>query len=169
MTLCMFAYQKILCVYVLEKVKTILYFFFGHSPTVVDKKYFRWKWTLFRKIYKRAPKFLLILTALFGHQPTYKSLRGNTGIKHKISGHTGTYTQRLHYWRNQWLQRVLRTNFYLESTHPASYLSVSGRKRCVKQNSGTVNVTMASCDSRREMFVTRLQLRRCSIAHIKVV
>ena len=27
---------------------------------------------------QRAPKFLLILTALFGHQPTYKNLRGNT-------------------------------------------------------------------------------------------
>jgi len=27
MTLCMFVYQKILCVYVLEKVKTILYIY----------------------------------------------------------------------------------------------------------------------------------------------
>jgi len=26
----------------------------------------------------RGAKFLLILTALFGHQPTYKNLRGNT-------------------------------------------------------------------------------------------
>jgi len=27
----------------------------------------------------RAPKFPLILMALFGHQLTYKNLRGNTG------------------------------------------------------------------------------------------
>ena len=26
--------------------------FFGHSPTMVDEKYFRWKWTYFKKIYK---------------------------------------------------------------------------------------------------------------------
>jgi len=36
----LFVYQKILCVYVLEKVKTILHFF-SHSPTIVDEKYFR--------------------------------------------------------------------------------------------------------------------------------
>ena len=35
----LFVYQKILCVYVLEKVKTILHFF-SHSPTIVDEKYF---------------------------------------------------------------------------------------------------------------------------------
>ena len=29
----------------------------------------------------RAPKFLLILTALFGHQPTYKNIRGNTATR----------------------------------------------------------------------------------------
>jgi len=31
---------------------------------------------------QRAPKFLLILSALFGHQPTYKNLRGSTGTKY---------------------------------------------------------------------------------------
>jgi len=36
----LFVYQKILCAYVLEKVKTILHFF-SHSPTIVDEKYFR--------------------------------------------------------------------------------------------------------------------------------
>jgi len=36
----LFVYQKILCVYMLEKVKIILHFF-CHSPTVVDEKYFR--------------------------------------------------------------------------------------------------------------------------------
>jgi len=36
----LFVYQKILLVYVLEKVKTILHFF-SHSPTMVDEKYFR--------------------------------------------------------------------------------------------------------------------------------
>ena len=47
----LFVYQKILCVYVLEKMKTILHFF-SHSPKIVDEKYFRWKWTHFRKIYQ---------------------------------------------------------------------------------------------------------------------
>ena len=46
----LFVYQKILCVYVLEKVKTILHCF-SHSPTIVEK-YFCWKWTHFRKIYQ---------------------------------------------------------------------------------------------------------------------
>ena len=32
----LFVYQKILCVYVLEEVKTILHVF-SHSPTIVDK------------------------------------------------------------------------------------------------------------------------------------
>ena len=36
----LFVYQKILCVYVLEKVKTILHSF-SHLPTIVDEKYFR--------------------------------------------------------------------------------------------------------------------------------
>jgi len=36
----LFAYQKILCVYLLEKVKTILHFF-SHSPKIIDEKYFR--------------------------------------------------------------------------------------------------------------------------------
>ena len=30
----------------------------------------------FKEKLQRAPKFLFILTALFGHQPTYKNLRG---------------------------------------------------------------------------------------------
>jgi len=41
------------------------------------------KWLMKRfsvkKNLQRAPKFVLILTALFRHQPTYKNLRGNTG------------------------------------------------------------------------------------------
>jgi len=28
----------------------------------------------------KGAKFLLILTALFGHQPTYKNLRGNSAL-----------------------------------------------------------------------------------------
>ena len=47
----LFVYQKILCVYVLEKVKTF-YTFFSHSPTIIGEKYFCSKWTHFRKIYK---------------------------------------------------------------------------------------------------------------------
>jgi len=63
-------------VYVLEKVKTIFHFF-GHPPKVVDKS-FSVKMDAFWENLQRAPQFLLILTALFGHQPTYKNLRGNT-------------------------------------------------------------------------------------------
>jgi len=65
MTVCMFVYQKILRVYVLEKVKIILYiyiyifFFLGHSPTMVNEKYFCLKWTHFRKIYKGRLCFFL--------------------------------------------------------------------------------------------------------------
>jgi len=33
----------------------------------------------------RAPKFVLILMALFGHWPTYKNLRGNTGVMYKLN------------------------------------------------------------------------------------
>jgi len=35
----------------LEKVKNI-FSVFGHSPKMVDEKYFHWNWTHFRKIYK---------------------------------------------------------------------------------------------------------------------
>ena len=52
---CLFIYQKILCVYVLEKVKTVLHFF-SHSPTIIDK-YFCWKWMNFRKIYQGCLSF----------------------------------------------------------------------------------------------------------------
>jgi len=44
----LFVYQKILHVYGL---KTI-FNFFSHAPTIVDEKYFCWKWTHFRKIYQ---------------------------------------------------------------------------------------------------------------------
>ena len=47
----LFVNQKILCVHVFKKVKTILHFF-SHSPTIIDEKYFRWKWMHFRKIYQ---------------------------------------------------------------------------------------------------------------------
>jgi len=53
----LFVYQKILCVYVLKKVKTILNFF-SHSPTIVDEMYFRWKWMHFMKIYQGRLSFL---------------------------------------------------------------------------------------------------------------
>jgi len=36
----LFVYQNIVCVYVSEKVKTILHCF-SHSPTIVDEKHFR--------------------------------------------------------------------------------------------------------------------------------
>jgi len=44
----LFVYQKILRVYKLDKANTILHFF-SQSRTMVDEKYFRWKWTHFRK------------------------------------------------------------------------------------------------------------------------
>ena len=81
MTPCMFIYQKILRVYRLEKVKNILYiyFFFGHSPTMVAKKYFRLKWTYFRKIYKGRLSFFLSWQHFLDTSRLTKILRGNTG------------------------------------------------------------------------------------------
>ena len=48
MTLCLFIWKS--CVYTCWKKWRP--FFFSHSPTIVDEKYFRWKWTHLRKIYQ---------------------------------------------------------------------------------------------------------------------
>jgi len=68
----LFVYQKMLGVYVLEKVKTI--FFVLHQ---------QWLMKSFLGKSTKGAKFLLILTALFGHQPTYKNLRGNTAYYYR--------------------------------------------------------------------------------------
>ena len=39
----------------------------------------------FQENLQRAPKFLLILMALFGHRPTYKNVRGNTAAHQRQS------------------------------------------------------------------------------------
>ena len=74
---CLIVYQKIFCVNVLEKVKTILYFLGGHSPTMVDEMYFRWKWTHFRKIYKGRLSFFWSWRHFLHTSRLIKILRGN--------------------------------------------------------------------------------------------
>ena len=50
MTLCLFIRKSCVCTR-WQKWRPI-YILFSHSPTIIDDKYFRWKWTHFRKIYK---------------------------------------------------------------------------------------------------------------------
>jgi len=45
---------------------------------MIDEKFFGKNGCILGKFTKGTYKFLLILTALFGHQLTYKNLRGNT-------------------------------------------------------------------------------------------
>jgi len=71
----------------LEKVKTIFYFF-GHSPKLVDEKFFVENVRILGK-YTKGAKFLLILSALSGHQPTYKNLKGNTDGQHFVVKYGG--------------------------------------------------------------------------------
>jgi len=50
MTFCSFIRKS--CVCMCWKKRRPFYMFFSHSPTIVDEKYCRWKWTHFRKICK---------------------------------------------------------------------------------------------------------------------
>ena len=65
----------------LEKVKTILNFF-GHSPTMVDEKFLRWKWMHFRKIYKGRLSFFWSWRRFLGTSRLTKILEGTLVPKH---------------------------------------------------------------------------------------
>jgi len=88
----LFVYQKILCVYVLEKVKTILHFF-NQSPTIVYEKHFRWKWTHFRKIYQGRLSFFWSWRHFLDTSRLPKILEG-TLLRPQISH----WTSIIHYW-----------------------------------------------------------------------
>jgi len=67
--------ENLACVHVGKNEDHFLFFLVIHQTWLM--KGFSVKMDTFQEILQRAPKFLLILTALFRHQPTYKNLRGN--------------------------------------------------------------------------------------------
>ena len=69
--------KNVACV-ILEKVKTIFSFFLDIHYKWLMKCIFVENGCILGKLMKGA-KFLFMLMALFGHQPTYKNLRENTG------------------------------------------------------------------------------------------
>jgi len=78
----LFVHQKMFHVYVFEKVKTIFTLFSSFTTNgwwriweILKNRC--WKWTFWETL-QRVSKYRFIFTTLFGHQPTYKNLRGNT-------------------------------------------------------------------------------------------
>ena len=53
---CSFKSENLACIRV-GKIEDNFIFYFGHSPTMVDEKYFRLKWMHFRKICKKRLSF----------------------------------------------------------------------------------------------------------------
>jgi len=76
MTLCSFIRKS--CVCTCWKKWRPFYILFSRSPTIIDEKVFSLKMDAFQENLPGAPEFLLTLMALFGHQPSYKTLRGST-------------------------------------------------------------------------------------------
>jgi len=84
-----FRWFKYVCNKNVGKSKDHFLFFWSFTKTGWWKVFFIKNGRILGK-YTKALKFLLILSALSGHQPTYKNLRGNTDGRHFVVKCGGT-------------------------------------------------------------------------------